>query len=724
VTTKAATSLLSISALAAVLAVAVWTGYRGIDFGHHWDEHWTLDCVRGSISSGLLIPRRYEYPSVTRDLALLCAGPAVFRTRYDSQTSAAAPEQIKALHQANATLAKQVDQIGFTLRTRTVFLVISLASCVWLYLLVLARQGDGKEALLAATLIAASWQVAYHARWIAPDAILMQFSALTLLLAVVALRSQRRPKLWLGLGAIAAGLGCSTKYAGAILLLPILLTAYVRWREGKALVSGTAFPGLLALFCLAFILTTPGAWVEPGRFLADIFAGARHYHTQTHWGNTVSPGAEHLWRMLEYFCLAAFSRYPVVAVVFFVMTLVGAWSIARSHWPEAAILLCAPVVYVAGFAMQRVMNVRNLLLVLPLLAVLSARGTVVSIGAIRWRAGRIAASLAVVLACLLNLIWLARASEGIAHRTEINHARNIEAYLRQHPDTLFYLSPGVAQTLPGPTVGSLSNVAPLTPDLNDDGKVILLWVEGDRLKYPANRVGFYDVVSGTHEVDFDYYPGWSGDAHVLAVSVRKARPVIASIIGGIGWNLAKQGKYEEALVLYDNAFRICPSDATMHLDCGDALFCLGRVDEAVVHYRESVRLRPSDAEALCKLGIALAAQGHASQATELLERAIRLNPVRPDAYDCMARVLVTKKDATKEELTEAINMAGLACTLSDGREALYLMTLAEAYAADGQFDNAIQTIGKAIHAARSAAQPQLVSQLEQRLERYRAARAN
>ena len=48
---------------------------------------------------------------------------------------------------------------------------------MWLYRLVLTWRGSRIEALLAASLLALSWEVSYHTRWVAPDGLLMQFSA-------------------------------------------------------------------------------------------------------------------------------------------------------------------------------------------------------------------------------------------------------------------------------------------------------------------------------------------------------------------------------------------------------------------------------------------------------------------------------------------------------------------------------------------------------------------
>ena len=524
---------------AAVLALTWWSEYRGIDFGVSWDEDFTLRAVHDSAVSGLLIPRRYEYPSFIRDVGLLCLGPRVFCLHYDDATypppypfawasdpasRPASPAEAEANRDEIRALGERVMQHSFRLRVRTALMTISIASCLWVYLLVLVWRHDWKEALLASSLLASSWQMAYQARWIAPDAVLMQFGALVMLMVFLALRSPHRPKPWLRLAAVAAGFGFATKYPGAILLLPVLLTVFLLRRNRETRIGSTEFVKVTALFGVVFLLVTPGVLVEPGRFAADVFSGLKHYHSESHYGNNVNPGVEHLGRILQYFSLAAFSPHPALAILFFALALVGAWCLARRDWREACLFLCVPLLYVAGFSAQRVMIVRNLLLVFPFLAVAAARGTAACLQGIPWRAGRIAGFASAFLACSLNLVWLARAAEGIAHKDEINHTKAIVDYIQQHPQTTFFVSPKIVDALHASNAPVLPNVVNFSKDLKDDAVGLFFPSELDWV-YPANRFGYYQVISGTYEVDFDYYPAWEY-SKVIALPMSVLRPLI------------------------------------------------------------------------------------------------------------------------------------------------------------------------------------------------------
>jgi hypothetical protein len=43
--------------LAAVLAIAIYAGLAGIDFGYHWDEPWMMQIVGEAVKRGELLPR-------------------------------------------------------------------------------------------------------------------------------------------------------------------------------------------------------------------------------------------------------------------------------------------------------------------------------------------------------------------------------------------------------------------------------------------------------------------------------------------------------------------------------------------------------------------------------------------------------------------------------------------------------------------------------------------
>src|SRR5690606_8384508 len=142
------------------------------------------------------------------------------------------------------------------LRVRTIFLCVSALAVLWVYGTALVLSRTVLEALLAAGIVATSWQWTYHARWFAPDAVMGQFGALALLGAAVAVTSGRRGGAFLA--AVGAGLAAATKYTGGVFLLPALAAAW--WRREATPPAGRRRDAavVLLLFGATFLAITPG----------------------------------------------------------------------------------------------------------------------------------------------------------------------------------------------------------------------------------------------------------------------------------------------------------------------------------------------------------------------------------------------------------------------------------------------------------------------------------
>ena len=182
-------------------SIALFAGVLGVDFGHHWDEGKLVPQLRDTIRTGTLLPGWYRYPSVVYWLNLLGLIPYILGIVSKGNFY---------LEDLRAYLIDVVGGDVFRIQVRWVFIFISALAIIWVYLLIYVwRNRNWIEALTGALLFGLSWEVNYHSRWIAPDAILMQFGALTMLCIVLALQpNSKRPWLWGA--AIAAGLGLGT----------------------------------------------------------------------------------------------------------------------------------------------------------------------------------------------------------------------------------------------------------------------------------------------------------------------------------------------------------------------------------------------------------------------------------------------------------------------------------------------------------------------------------
>ena len=165
-----------------------------------------------------------------------------------------------------------------------------------------------------------------------------------------------------------------------------------------------------------------------------------------------------------------------------------------------------------------------------------------------------------------------------------------------------------------------------------------------------------------------------------------------------------------------------PNLAVAHYGLGIVLLHVGRVQEAMAHCQQALRINPDYAEAHYGLGLALEQAGKVREANVHYEQALRINPDYPEVQNNLAWLLATRAPSEGGDPVRAVTLADQACKLTDNRVAQYLDTLAAAYAATGRFDDAVATAQKAIELARSAGQLQVATQVEPRLELYRAGR--
>jgi hypothetical protein len=417
---------------------------------------------------------------------------------------------------------------SFLLRVRAVFLVIASLSILWVYLLVLKWWASLQEALLAACFLAFSWEVAYHIRWIATDGILMQFGALTLLCTMVAYLNTDGTR-WLYLAAAVAGLGMGTKYPGGLLLVPVLVAGFFRY---KNLAFSRLILRLLVLFGIAiviFLVSTPAVILRPVEVWSGIYYEVRHY-ASGHAGHTVSPGAEHGWRMLVYLSTTVFSHFPIIALILFGFSLIGGVALIREDRVMATVVLSFPLLYFLYFSIQRAMVARNLLVLVPFLAVLAARGvvtvwnwTLVIPSQERRTAGFARGILCAVIIMTLsvNIGWLVYAAGTIVDRHSTRFAGNAIKHIEQESWNRFYLSPLVRVHLEQVAQDMPTNV---TSEVGEANRVLLYASEGlpHWQDWPANRPDLTERWFGPYEVNFNFYPNWWGDDRIIEVTSQRA----------------------------------------------------------------------------------------------------------------------------------------------------------------------------------------------------------
>jgi tetratricopeptide (TPR) repeat protein len=230
-------------------------------------------------------------------------------------------------------------------------------------------------------------------------------------------------------------------------------------------------------------------------------------------------------------------------------------------------------------------------------------------------------------------------------------------------------------------------------------------------------------------------------------------PQYHAIHNSLGLALVSAGQPDQAIVQFNQALEAYPESADVHINLGRALAMKDRLDEAMEEFQKAARLDPRSAEANDNIGRVLASKGRMEDAIPYFEKAVQIDPGFAEAHQFLgaalyyargqvqqalvewraalraqpnflpalneaAHVLAASPDASARNGAEAVALAERAVKLSGGHEAIYLDTLAAAYAEVGRFADAVATARRGLEIATSRDQSQLREGLAARLGLY------
>jgi tetratricopeptide (TPR) repeat protein len=201
------------------------------------------------------------------------------------------------------------------------------------------------------------------------------------------------------------------------------------------------------------------------------------------------------------------------------------------------------------------------------------------------------------------------------------------------------------------------------------------------------------------------------------------KPGFAQFDSNLGSALLRISDIRGAIEHCRRAVELKPDLAEAHKNLGDALLRAGNVREAIGQYGAALRIKPDYLEAHFELGTALEKAGEVREAINHYEEALRIKPDNIETENNLAWLLATLAPEDGGDPVRGLELARRICELTHHGMAPLLDTLAAAYAATGQFSNAVAAGQQAIDVARSAGQAQVAAEIEPRLELYRHGRA-
>jgi len=182
--------------------------------------------------------------------------------------------------------------------------------------------------------------------------------------------------------------------------------------------------------------------------------------------------------------------------------------------------------------------------------------------------------------------------------------------------------------------------------------------------------------------------------------------------------LKRLDKYEEAICRWEDALRLDPNLAEAHYNIASTLQLQGKTDEAIARYQQALELNAAlKAGVFSNLGDLYRQEGDAAKAIEYWNESLELQPNSPELLNKLALLYATAEQELRRP-ERAVQLAERACQITRYEAPSYIATLAEAYAADGEFDRANETAARALQVAQKTGADELAADIERAIERY------
>jgi len=132
----------------------------------------------------------------------------------------------------------------------------------------------------------------------------------------------------------------------------------------------------------------------------------------------------------------------------------------------------------------------------------------------------------------------------------------------------------------------------------------------------------------------------------VAVGIETIEFSFAPMHNAVGGILGERGDMEGAVVEFERALELRPTDLSSRYNLGLALLSLGRFDEAAVHFERALEGHPRYHDAWVGLGRARAGTGRFEEAREAWQRVTDADPPAPERTRAEAAALLRELAAT------------------------------------------------------------------------------
>jgi len=149
---------------------------------------------------------------------------------------------------------------------------------------------------------------------------------------------------------------------------------------------------------------------------------------------------------------------------------------------------------------------------------------------------------------------------------------------------------------------------------------------------------------------------------------------------------------------------------------------LGKTEQALAQFKAAIQLNPQYPKPYLNSARAWETLGDFGGAMTNYAKALQLEPDAPETLDRFALLLATCRDAQWRNPAEAVRLAQRANELTRSATPDYLATLATAYAAAGQYSNAVSAAELARQRAAMQNMGTLAAKIDADLQFYKTGR--
>jgi tetratricopeptide (TPR) repeat protein len=220
---------------------------------------------------------------------------------------------------------------------------------------------------------------------------------------------------------------------------------------------------------------------------------------------------------------------------------------------------------------------------------------------------------------------------------------------------------------------------------------------------PLNNMGIALAASGKTDQAIDAYQ------RSLAMN-----PDSSQTHNNLGSALAEGDKFDEALQHIQKAIELNPDNGAAHINRGHVLEVMGgHRDEAKLELQRGIELAPKSSDGHNIYGVILAREGKLDEAIAELQRAVDLAPRSAECHFNLGRAFVASS-----RFPEALPHLEAAAALTQNHEPVILQMLAAMYSETGKYQQAINTVQRALDLANERNDADLATTLRANLQRY------